>query len=572
MPIETAIQGGVHSFEQGRIARWVLRVVVAMALIGLALFWVFAKFNGFYVPDAMDQAQIARQIASGRGFTTLYARPLALRLFAERGRVPDPLPEVNQAPLGPLIGAVVLRATRAGASISEDNVSSTSERMIAATGIMFLLGAFLAAFLLGRALFGAGLALLGTGLVVCTALVWRFGISGLPQPAMMLFFNSALLCLVLAMHAAEAGQKTKTILRASVAAFLLALVTLGNGIAVWIFAGFMIFAVAVLRPRLAVAGGCLLAYIVPLLPWIWHNMKAIGKPMGFAHFALLRPAGTDRLAFEANLEQALGLRWPDLFANTATQAMDQITDIFGFFGYNTVAAAFFLALLFHPFQKWLPAQFRWAVLLMWIGAFLGMSFFGVDAQISVNQLHIIFLPVMVFYGLGFLLVLWGRFDFEQPLMRKVFIVFLFATVASPLVVFLGNRSLRFNWPPYLPLLVEKLGDWIGPREAMASDIPWATAWYAERRSLLLPESAEQFELISSERLMGAPLVAIYLTPASGGGRTYADIVAGRYSDWARLVIDERGSPIPPSWRLRSKINLPIDGASILLADKERWKD
>jgi len=179
---------------------------------------------------------------------------------------------------------------------------------------------------------------------------------------------------------------------------------------------------------------------------------------------------------------------------------------------------------------------------------------------------------MVLYGLGFLLVLWGRLGFEQPLLRTAFIFLLFATVAAPLLLTLGGRSLRFNWPPYLPLLVQKLGDWIGPQEAMASDIPWATAWYAERRSLLLPQSVEQFELINSERLLGAPLVAIYLTPASGGGLTYKDIVGGRYREWAKLVLDEHDPQVPASWRLRSKVNLPIDGASILLADRERWKE
>lgn len=571
MALETAVQGSVHSVEQGRVARWVRRVVMTFVLAGLALFWLLGKFNGFNIPDAMDQAQIARQIASGQGFSTLYARPLALRILASRGTVPNPLPEIHQAPLGPLISAIAMRVTGMNTKVSEKSAISRGEMIIAATGIVFLLGALLFAFLVGRALFDARLALLGTCLVICTALVWHFGISGLPQTAMMMFFNASLLCLVFAMRASEAKQERKTMVLAAAAAFLLALVTLGNGIAVWIFGGFLVFAAAALRPRLAVVGGCLAAYFVPLLPWIWHNIKAIGKPTGFAHFALMRPARMDKLVFESDFEPVLGFQWSNLFLNTATNALDQVSDIFGQFGYNVVVAAFFLAVLFHAFHNWQAAQLRWAVLLMWVGAFVGMSIYGVDAQISVNQLHVLFLPVMVLYGLGFLLVLWGRLGFEQPLMRTAFIVLIFTTVATPLLLALGSRSLRFNWPPYLPLLVQKLGDWVGPKEAMASDIPWATAWYSGRRSLLLPETAEQFELISSERLLGAPLVAIYLTPASSGGKTYADIVNGRYRDWARLVIDENTSQAPSTWRLRSKINLPIDGASILLADKERWK-
>jgi len=572
MALETAVQGGVHSVEQGQVARWVLRAVIAMALAGLALFWLLAKFNGFYLQDAMDQAQIGRQIATGQGFTTLYARPLALHVFAARGNVPDPLPEINQAPLGPLINAALLRAASANTEVGEAGAISRGDLLIAASGIALLLAALLAAFLLGRALFDARLALLGTGLVICTALVWRFGISGLPQAAMMLFFNAALLLLVFALRASDATQAGRTAVFAGAGAFLLGLVTLGNGIASWIFAGYLAFVLVVLRPRFPVILASLAAYALPVAPWVWHNVRATGQAMGYAHFALMRPAGMDELAFASDLECTLGFDWRNFLVNTLTQAVDQFAEIFGMFGYNIVVPAFFLAVVFHAFRNWEAAQLRWAVLVMWFAAFAGMSVFGVEGQVSVNQLHVLFLPVMIFYGLGFLLLLWGRLGFEQPLMRTAFILLLYAAVTAPMLVALGGRSLRFNWPPYLPLLVQKLGDWIGPDEALASDIPWATAWYAGRRSLLLPQSAEQFELINSERLLGAPLVAIYLTPASGGGQTYADIVGGRYRDWARLVIDEAGPKTPPSWRLRSKVNLPIDGASILIADRERWRE
>lgn len=572
MPIETAVQWWLHAFEQGSLARWVMRVVIAVVLTGLALFWLLGKFNGFYVPDAMDQAQISRQIASGQGFTTLYARPLNLHIFAERGPVREPLPEINQAPLGPFIGAAALRATGMKTQVSEGGAVSSGDRVIAAVGVLFLLGALAVAYFLGRALFEPRLALLGTGLVICTALVWRFSISGLPQTAMMLFFNAALLALVFSLRAAAAKRKGKTLFWAWAGALLLGLVTLGNIVGLTIFAGFLLFAAVALRPRIAVTAGCIAAYALPVLPWAWHNTVAAGQPAGFIPYALMRPAGMEPVEFLADFERALSFRWGNFFANAATQAMEQIGDIFSLLGQNIAASAFFLAVFLQVFRGWQAAQMRWAVLLMWIGAFAGMSVFGIEGQVSVNQLHVLFLPVMVFYGLNFLLSLWDRLGFEQPLLRTAFLLAVFATVAAPLLLAFGGRAPRFNWPPYLPLLVQKLGDWVGPEEALASDIPWATAWYAGRRSLLLPKTVEQFELISAERLLGAPLVAIYLTPESGGGRTHGDIVAGRYRDWAKIVVDEQGTRTPPSWRLRSKLNLPIDGASILLTDRQRWKE
>lgn len=571
MGLELSTQQWLHALEQGARTKWLRRILVAAALGALSVFWLLGKFNGFNIAEAMDQAQVGRQIASGQGYTTLYARPLALHVLLERGRLRDPLPEVSNAPLGPILNAVALRITGMHFGVSEASLLAAGDLVIAATGVVFLLGALFVCFALGRRIFDDRLALLGIGLVACTPLLWKFSTSGLPQMAMLVLFNASLLSLLQSLQAADAGRRKRTLWLVWLSAFLLGLVTLGNGTGLWLFPGFMIFAAAALRPRWPVAAGCFAAYFLPLLPWAWHNWKSIGHPLGLAWFELQRPAGMDRLGFAADFEPRLGWRMPDFLTNTAMQGMAQISDLFAMLGHNIVAVAFFIAVIFHVFRKWEAAQLRWAVLLMWVGAFAGMSVAGVDAAVSVNQLHVLFLPVMVFYGLAFLLVLWGRLGFEQLLFRAAFIAVLYAAVSAPLLVALGARVARVNWPPYLPILMEKFAEWVGPEEALGSDIPWATAWYSGRCSLLLPESIEQFQLIDGERLLGAPLVAVYLTPASGALRTYADIVDGRYRDWARLILKEAGDKPTEGWALGNRVILPIDGGSIFFADKPRWK-
>jgi hypothetical protein len=134
-----------------------------------------------------------------------------------------------------------------------------------------------------------------------------------------------------------------------------------------------------------------------------------------------------------------------------------------------------------------------------------------------------------------------------------------------------TKSPRLNWPPYLPPLMTQFSKWIKQDEAMASDIPWATAWYAERTSLLLPESVAQFELIHYQRLLHAPLVALYLTPMSGGSRISGDIITGRYRDWSRFITRDITALELKSWILKSAVNLPIDGQSVLFADRIRWR-
>jgi hypothetical protein len=572
MAIEINLQGFLHGFEQGRAAVWVRRIVVAVIVALLAMMWFVFKFNGFSAPAAMDQAQVGRQLAGGQGFSTLYARPLAMHLgLARTGRLGLPLREVSQAPLGPVLNAIVFRLSGMNFNFEPGEVVSPAERVITAAAFLFFAGSLVLSYLLGRRLFDPSLALLGIGLLIVTDLVWRFTFSGLPQMAMLFFFSGALLALLAALEAGEAQKHLKSFLLVLLASLLLSFVTLGNGIGLWIFAGFWLFAVTMLRPRWLVALTAPVVYALPLLPWAWHNWRAIRNPFGLPFYELYRPPGTDPLALVADLEPILRFKPADFLANTAAQTLEQLSNLFTYFGGSIVAAAFFAAVFLHVFRQWQPAQFRWAVLLMWFGAATGMAVFGVDAAVSVNQLHILFLPVMMFYGLAFLLVLWSRLGFDQPVLRGAFLIFLYLTAAVPLLGTVFSTAPRVNWPPYLPPLVTRFSEWVEPGEALASDIPWATAWYANRLSLLLPENIGQFEIIHSEGLLGAPLVGIYLTPFSGDQPAYARIINGRYREWARFVLREIKQEDLANWMLRSAVNLPIEGQSIFFADRPRWR-
>ena len=53
------------------------RSLFLLILIILTLGNLFVLFRGLNSPQAMDQAQIAREIASGNGFTTKFIRPVA---------------------------------------------------------------------------------------------------------------------------------------------------------------------------------------------------------------------------------------------------------------------------------------------------------------------------------------------------------------------------------------------------------------------------------------------------------------------------------------------------------------
>src|ERR1700738_5267456 len=75
---EDFIQGAVHALEAGGLAVWIRRGLALVAIMALAVIY-FYGFRGLATSQAMDQAQIGREIASGDGWR-------AKLVLAVRGR------------------------------------------------------------------------------------------------------------------------------------------------------------------------------------------------------------------------------------------------------------------------------------------------------------------------------------------------------------------------------------------------------------------------------------------------------------------------------------------------------
>src|SRR5437870_5681717 len=57
-------------------------LLAAVVIVGYSVF----DFTNMKAPEAMDSAQLARNIAEGKGYTTLFVRPLSLYLVKERNQ------------------------------------------------------------------------------------------------------------------------------------------------------------------------------------------------------------------------------------------------------------------------------------------------------------------------------------------------------------------------------------------------------------------------------------------------------------------------------------------------------
>lgn len=569
----TGFQTFVHSIEQGKLAPLFRAGAGIVLLLTVTLLYLFIQFTGFDSETAMDQAQISRAIASGEGFSTKYVRPLALWQFdrAHKKISVDKFPDILEPPLFPALNVIPLEFVRKNWAMTPKDIIYSGDRAIAGFSILLFFGAVIAAYFVARRLFDAQLALLGCLLLLVTDLLWKFSLSGLPQMLVMLLLMLASWAILRAMgeqeEAPHAPPLKKWILQAIIGG-LFGLMTLSHWAACWFFFGYLFFAFFYFRPRLLPLGA-IAAFVLVLTPWIIRNISVSGHPFGIAIYPIVHGDP---------LMRSLDPDFSDLFYGFKQKLrlgiVDQIGSLFSYLGLNVAACAFFVALL-HPFKRPETAKFRWCVTGMWVAAVIGMAAYGpIKSSTDEMQLHAVFIPLMVFYGLGFLLVLWNRIGFQHSLMRIAFNVAVVFLAAIPMLLTLfAGQGRMISWPPYVPPFIAILGDWYEPGEALCSDMPWAVAWYANRKCLLLPDSPKTMIKISDFDIMGAPIRGLYLTPVSGNAGFSSEIANGTYKPWAPLVIHmPQMMPDFAKFPLRAGTLLPIDGQTILYADHDRWSN
>jgi len=564
---EVGVQTAVHSLEQGRLAPIIRGAMFAFLIIALTLLYLFVQFRGFSTVTAMDQAQIARNIASGKGLSTKFIRPLAIWQLEKAGKEisADKFPDFYQAPLNPIVNALPLLLVKSAWKMTPTDLVYAGDKIIVTFSILFFLMSVGIWYFVGARLFDSKLSLIACAIILMTDMMWQFSLSGLPQMLMLLLFSGAVW---LTVHAMQKQDRLVTVLVSLFGAGLLfGLMILAHGLAVWIFLGWLVFAAVYFSPRGVAAMAALAAVLMVTLPWMVRNYSVCGNPFGLSVYAAISSGGSPEEGYLRSLDDAPPLSSSSLVAKIKSGVAEQIRSLFGYLGMNLVAGAFFLALL-HPFRSSVVSMFRWCIGLMWVGALVGMGAFGVGGVVSSNQLHVLLQPLFIFYGLAFIMVLWSRWEINYPLLRVIFLSALVFLCALPMLSsLLSNRGAAIQWRPYVPPFIGILGDWFGEKEIIASDMPWAVAWYAQRKSVLLPESVRAFNRLNDYRVLGQPVSGLYLTPLTGNLRLFSDIYKGAYKEWALLITRP---PKVDGFALPFYTALPIEGECIIFADRDRW--
>jgi hypothetical protein len=588
---ETRLQNFLHALEQGQLAPVIRAILGCVVILGVALIYLGWNFRGFAAPEAMDQAQIGREIATGHGWSTLMIRPLAIwQLQDNHLALPKKdFPDTFNAPLPPLVDALAIKLAGTKMTFPHGVFIAPAERFIVGISMLLFLAAVAVQYALLVRLFDRRLAVWAAALTLGSNLCWQFTLSGLPQMLMLLLFHLALYALARAVESQVARRAAAAqglgaeaagaggILRwlAAVGA-LCGLLALCHGLSAWIFLGALIFSTVYFRQRLAAFLVLLIPFAAVYAPWMAHEYHVSGSPFGTAIYATFEGLGPSTATRMRSTEGPLidGIL-PSFFRSRIEfGVIEELDHLLSNFGGSLLAVTFFVSLL-HAFRRQEVSVFRWAVLTIWAVAVVGMAATGAPSSrseaLAPDQLAVLFLPVMLGYGLAFVLVLVGRRldGGMRPLTRFVVFAGLFLISALPLIcTLIPHNSPAFQYPPYYEPAIHKLEAWTTDDEIIGSDMPWAVAWYADRKSLWIPDKFRDFMGLSDEGQLNGPLAGLFLTPISRNAPFLSSLYRGEYQEYEALIFGRSDLPLFP---FHEQVAVLGDLSYTFSASSRRWE-
>lgn len=590
----SGVQGFIHSLEQGRLAPLIRGLIIAAVIIAVAMIYLGWKFHGFLAPEAMDQAQVAREISRGHGWSTQFIRPLAVwQIEKNGGALPKTsFPDTYNAPLPPLVNALAVKLAGDKLELKPGEYIAPAERFIVALAMLFFLASVWIEYLLLRRLFDARLAFWAASLTLVSDLCWQFTLTGLPQILMLLLFNAGLYALMRAIEAHQGIDQPTTamteegavLVRPSMGSVLgwsaltgvfFGLLTLSHGVAVWLFVGLLAFAGVHFRRRAAGVFVMLAAFALVCAPWLVRNERVSGNPFGVAGFSIydtINGSTTDRMRSTSGSKTD---DIPPTYFRTKIQdgIVAQVGRLSGSLGDNLVALAFFVCLL-HSFRRPGVNALRNAVLVIWLFAVFGMALLGNAPEsyspLGANQLGVLFLPTMLGFGLAFVLVLFSRREEAlSSVARLVLFTVLFVVSGLPLLfALLPRNGAPFQYPPYFEPAINRLNGWIKDNEIVGSDMPWAVAWYADRKSLWIPDKFAELMGLSDNAKLPGVMGGVFLTPISRNTPLFSGVLKGEYQEYQQLIFGRADMPYFP---FHEGLLVMGDPAGyIFFSDSRRW--
>ncbi len=578
----------------------VLRIILATLVLGISLFKLIVTYRGLDQPVAMDQAQIARQVAKGNGFSTQFLRPIDLKTVAtvraqEKETEKQPLNlnafrDTNHAPLNICALAVALKITGSDRFENTRMVTNKStvywpDRAVAGTSLFFFLLSLVLAYMLIMRLFDEAIAAATVALLALSDLMLQYALSGLPQPLMFCCLLGSVHFMLTAVRRDDETETLSALLNVALSFLCIALLCLTSWMGIWVALGLLIFTAAYFRPYGAMAIPGIIILVVALLPSLLGNGELTGNLAGNAYYTIYNSfGGGEDLVQRSTSASSLPFNSPAFLARLVGYTFDQLGSMYVAMGGILVTPFFFLSLL-NRYKKVGTEAIKWATLSMWLCATLGMALYGINSPINASQLMPLFAPLFAAYGIALTFNLLARLKLDTNFntLRSITVGVILLVSSGTFLMSIPAEIHRGIWlsdlahphyPPYYPSALnshdEKLGkevslvDKSNEQDIVVTDQPWAVAWYANRKALWIPRRIGDYtdELEPIIHRAGGKVQGFLITPSSHSPNR--DIAIADRPGGLKGIMNEYGDFAP--LMLEGGVLLMVPNHNLALAD------
>lgn len=575
-PFESTLQDLVYSVDAGLGLKIIRTTLFCLFVVGLIIIFTARQFRGFDTEAAMDYAQLGRNLAQSNRYITQCVRPASIATvsthsFDGDARI-DRHPELIKPPLYPailaanfkffnLVGIDLFPTSTAFQGI---RIYPAEQWVIVPLHHLFtaLSGLFL--YLLGRKLFSHKIGLLSVSTYFLSEMVWMDSIRGTGLPVLMFFVMGATYFALLAMINRRERKPLWNWMTFfclsigfSAAAFLThyAALAIISGLALFIW----------MMGSRTQRGGHLAFFYVALIflivsPWLLRNYQLSGSPLGLApHTALIDSAKYPGDSMMRTLKpdfnladiQVVKAKWAKNFNGLYENGFTSLG--------GGLLIAFFMVTFFYRFVRIHVHNLRWGIGLSMVLFFIAACCFDEETL----RLYHIFWPFVILYGLAFFSILLDRLDISIQLYKLGLTILVIGLTALPLgvTIFLSSAP-GLPYPPYYAPFVMRVSELLKPNEVMCTDMPWATAWYGKRISILLPKTLDDYYEINDYRKY---ISGLYITTLTKDRPFISSLLEGSEKTWFPITMGR----LPPNFPLKQGFALNKQD-QLFLTDTVRW--
>ena len=569
---DSSLQDVVYSLDVG-VGLKILRALLYFLLVLITLLiYQATQFHGLNSNEAMDLAQLGRNFSFNEGLVTKNVSPMTIYQVEQfdQARIINNHPNLIHPPGYPILLSLGYKFYQI-LGLDPFNLAGSikmpaEQWVIIPLNHLFTLLTGWLIFSIGKHLFYREIGFLSMTIYFLSDIAWQTSVSGL-NLSMAIFFSVASFksIIVSIRYKLEENNKNRFILHFIFSIFFAGIAFYSRYLSSIIIVGILIYLWLCLGKF---KGGTsyffiyLIGFLFLVSPWLIRNYIISGNPFGFVlHTALLgTPSYPDftylqqygnEITFK-DINSLLKQKW---ILNYSGAYQSLIPGIGGGILMSLFITTFFYKFI-RPNINYLRTSLGICIIL-----FIFIAGFFSDSSISLINM---FWPFVIIYGLSFFYILLDRLNFGARLYIVIAKCFIVGLSVLPFGFRLMPPHEGRPYPPYYPPYISMVSsEWLNEREVICTDMPWATAWYGNRVSILLPKNLEQYYLINDYKQY---MSAIYLTTITKN-KPFLDLVNGSDKDW----MDIMNGRLPSDFPLKSLINLnKID--QTFLSDSERWNN